>query len=249
MAAKKADDMMEFIKIEGVKNYPKESCGLILKDKAGKSITVSCKNISDAPRQNFVIDPEDYADAAERGEVIGVWHTHIEIPSRASDADKVGCERTQMPWFIVSVRKATQDRFEFEGPTVINPSGFEMPYLERPYVPGVLDCYSLAQDYYRIEHGIILGNYPIRLPDGSPGYKQFVTQYEKEGFVRLINEELKSGDSIIMQIATEHPSHWGIYLGDGVFMHHQHGRLSRKDIYGGMWQKHTTHHLRHKRLM
>jgi cell wall-associated NlpC family hydrolase len=42
------------------------------------------------------------------------------------------------------------------------------------------------------------------------------------------------------------PNHIAVYIGNEMILHHGHGRLSRRDIYGGFWQKHTTHHLRHK---
>ena len=35
-------------------------------------------------------------------------------------------------------------------------------------------------------------------------------------------------------------------LGDGLILHHLQGRLSSRDVYGGYWQKITTHILRHR---
>ena len=241
------DKMMKKIKEEAEKNYPQESCGLVLKS-GKKSITVACKNISSDPRSNFTICPIDYAKATELGEVVGIWHTHVEIPPRASDADKVGCERSGLPWYIVSIRKNGEE-FEFEGPNRIEPEAFEMPYLERPYEENVFNCYSIVQDYYKREFGITLSDRPFFLNDGTPAHTTFKSAYSEEGFVRLHDEEPKNGDVFMMQISANDPNHLGVYVGAGVFLHHQTGRLSRKDIYGGFWKKHTTHHLRHKDMM
>ncbi len=241
----KIDDMMTAIKEEAVRNYPQESCGLILKNNK-KFTTIACKNISGEPKSSFTICPVDYAKATELGEVVGVWHTHVEIPPRASDADKVGCERSGLPWYIVSIRKKGEE-FEFEGPNRIEPESFEMPYLERPYEENVFNCYTIVQDYYKREFDISLGDYPFRLSDGTPAAtEKFKSCYEKEGFVRLHDEEPKNGDIFMMQISADSPNHVGVYVGEGAFIHHQTGRLSRKDIYGGFWKKHTTHHLRYK---
>ncbi len=240
------DDMMRVICDAAVKNYPNESCGVIVQS-GKKSLTVECTNIAEQRQSNFMISPRDYARAAEIGEIVGVWHTHVEIPPTPSAADKSGCEKTRLPWYIVAVRKRGE-KFEFEGPVVIHPTGFEMLYIGRPYVPCVFDCYTLVQDYYKREYDIELSNYPYILEDESPGHTALVNHYVREGFVRIHDETPIAGDVFMMQINTPLPSHLGLYLGDGVFMHHQHGRLSRKDVYGGYWAKHTTHHLRHKRL-
>ncbi|MDP1019744.1 NlpC/P60 family protein, partial [Klebsiella pneumoniae] len=45
------------------------------------------------------------------------------------------------------------------------------------------------------------------------------------------------------------PDHCAVYIGDGMIMHHQIDRLSCRAYYGGMYQKHTTHHLRHRDLL
>jgi cell wall-associated NlpC family hydrolase len=51
-----------------------------------------------------------------------------------------------------------------------------------------------------------------------------------------------------MQVASPVPNHAAVYLGDGLILHHLQGRLSSRDVYGGYWQKVTTHALRHPLL-
>ena len=48
-----------------------------------------------------------------------------------------------------------------------------------------------------------------------------------------------------MQVASPVPNHAAVYLGDGLILHHLQGRLSSRDVYGGYWQKITTHILRY----
>jgi cell wall-associated NlpC family hydrolase len=51
-----------------------------------------------------------------------------------------------------------------------------------------------------------------------------------------------------MQVASPVPNHASVYLGDGLILHHLQGRLSSRDVYGGYWQKVSTHALRHPDL-
>lgn len=241
-----SNDLISFIQEEGARQYPNEACGLVVRV-GKKSVPVACKNVAENPQQHFVMDVRDYAAASDMGEIIGIWHTHVEIPPTPSDADKMGCENSELPWFIVSVYKA-EEGYNFSEMTITEPSGFELAYLERPYAFGVLDCWSLVRDYYRREFNIKLGDYPRIERFWANGYNFFGENWKNEGFVQLVNdEEPRTGDLFLIQTdGSGNPNHIAIYLGDEVILHHCHGRLSRRDIYGGYWHKHTTHHLRHK---
>lgn len=229
----------------GARAYPNEACGLVI-GIGNKSIAFECRNIAPDPKAHFMIDPADYGMLAQKGRVVGVWHTHPDLSPQPSDADRAGCENTELPWIILGVRKQVEG-FGFEGPVLIEPCGFEIPYLERPYVSGVLDCYNILLDFYKREYGIKLNDYPRIEADGRMGFSFFTERYGKEGFVRLIDQTPQPGDVFLIQTQGDTPNHIAVYLGDDMILHHSHNRLSRRDIYGGgFWQKHTTHHLRHK---
>lgn len=241
------DSLNTLMRIAGMEEYPNEACGLVVAV-GKKSIAIKCKNVSPEPESRFTISASDYADACERGEVIAVWHTHTDESAEPSDGDKVSCEETGLPWFILGLHKVGDD-FEFYGPTVTEPSGFEMPYLGRPYISGALDCYSLLVDFYKREYGVRINNYPRIEEDGTMGFSFFVERFSDEGFVRLFDQEPQRGDVFFLMTESKFdtPNHIAIYLGDDAILHHCHGRLSRRDLYGASyWQKHTTHHLRHK---
>ena len=42
----------------------------------------------------FVLSPDDYADAEEAGEITAVFHSHPKSLAIASDADRMGCEKS-----------------------------------------------------------------------------------------------------------------------------------------------------------
>lgn len=240
------NDLLQVVRDAAIAAYPNEACGVVV-SVGKKSIPLVCKNISPEPDMHFIIDPIDYTRASDLGEIIAIWHTHVELPPQPSEADLAGVEMTGLPWYIVSIYKDERGEFHLEGPTLSEPSGFTMGYLERPYVLGVFDCWTLVRDYYKREYDISLGDYPRIGEFWRKGYNFFGENWHKEGFVQLIDEEPRKGDLFLIQTESyDVPNHIAIYIGDDMILHHCHGRLSRRDIYGGYWSKHTTHHLRWK---
>jgi proteasome lid subunit RPN8/RPN11 len=229
--------------------YPAEACGVIV-SQGKKFQVVNCKNISAEPNLHFVIDPKEYSLAEELGDVVAIWHSHVNIPPEPSFADRAGCDASETLWIILSIFKS-DDGFIFSEPVYVAPENKEVPYIERPYLPGVFDCYGLVRDYYKREFGISLRNYALETNEHRlwlPGHSYFVDKFEQEGFVQLFDAELKTGDCLLMQSTDAPPDHVMIYIGDQMILHHVSGRLSARNVYGGYWQKHTTHHLRHKSL-
>lgn len=234
---------------EAIARYPNEACGLIVA-KGARSKLIVCENISEHPDQSFSISHEQYEKASEVGEIIGVWHTHPNKPAVPSDADLASMEVTAVPWHIMSVRHC-ESGIEVVDSAVFEPAGFKMPLLGRPYVYGVFDCYTLAIDYYREEFGIELPMLPhTRVPRfWEKGLNLMEQEFENAGFVRIFDDErdLRVGDLLLMQCSSTVPNHVAVYIGDDMIIHHCQDRLSVRCVYGGSyWQKHTTHHLRHK---
>ena len=241
-------DLYEIIKSEAKKYYPNEACGVIVRI-GKKQLPITCKNVSETPREHFVLSPVDYAKACGLGEVVGIWHTHPEHPARPSEADLAGCESSGLPWYLVAIYKQG-DEIAFSDLISFEPSGFEKGYLGRPYAFGVFDCWSLARDYYRREFGIVLGDQGREEGFWSRGEDLLGGGWKREGFVRLVDdEEPKVGDLFLIQTNKFGiPDHVAIYIGNETILHHCRNRLSGRDLYGGYWKKHTTHHLRHEKL-
>lgn len=98
------------------------------------------------------------------------------------------------------------------------------PYVNRPFIHGIFDCYTLIRDYYRREFGIWLPTNIQRTygwwNDGENLYVDGAPHY---GFQSV--NSIRRHDVIIMKF-TSMPSHAGIYMGDGMIMHHVGGRFS-----------------------
>lgn len=80
---------------------PEECCGLII-DVDGIKTYWKCKNISKAYKtQSFVIDPIDYADGEDRGEVLGIVHSHPNGELAFSQTDRMACKYLDLPFYLV----------------------------------------------------------------------------------------------------------------------------------------------------
>lgn len=247
MITKINNNVVSLIQEAGQARYPNEACGFIVQ-KGKKTVAVEVENESPNPKHHFLINPKAYADVeSEFGEIKAVWHTHTDEPPTPSNADKAGCEASEVTWFIMSVYKREDGAFEFSPLERLEPSGYEEPLYGRPYVQGSFDCYALVVDYLKRKHGIVISNDYERIDKfWLKGKPMFTDNYEKEGFV-VVNDEPQDGDLILFQTdASGEASHIGVYVGDGNFLHHPQWRMSTVETYGGYWEKHTLFRIRHK---
>lgn len=216
---------------------PQEMCGLIHVVK-GRRRFFPCTNIATTPDEHFILDPEDYAIAEDQGEIVAVVHSHPTSRPSPSPADQIGCNNTGLPWVIVNPKTKEWGYCE--------PSDFELPYVGREFVFGVVDCYSLARDWYKREMGIELADFPRRDRFWERGENLYVEGYKSQGFRQVDFNNLQYGDGILMQLGADLPNHGAIYLGDQQILHHVQGRLSSRDVYGGYYVKNTAMVLRHE---
>ena len=210
---------------------PKECVGLLLNIR-GKEKYFPCRNLSMTAHQCFIIDPEDYVRADNIGEIKAIVHSHPVTPPFPSEADKLGCEQSKLPWHIVNPKTEQWGYYE--------PCGYKPPLKGRPWVWGVTDCWSLVRDFYKEEKNIELLDYerPVT-PQVFNDVPLFERYAERTGFKELDpNETLKNGDILLMSIMYNTLNHVAIFL-DGDVLHHLTDRLSCKEPYSAWLQKCT----------
>ena len=210
---------------------PKECVGLLLNIR-GKEKYFPCRNLSMTAHQCFIIDPEDYVKADNTGEIKAIVHSHPVTPPFPSEADKLSCEQSKLPWHIVNPKTEQWGYCE--------PCGYKPPLLGRPWVWGVTDCWSLVRDWYKEEKNIELLDYerPVT-PQEFNDVPLFERYAERTGFKELDpNETLKNGDILLMSIMYNTLNHVAIFL-DGDVLHHLTDRLSCKEPYSAWLQKCT----------
>ena len=208
-------------------SMPKESCGLLAIIKGEKTYW-PCKNIAESSFEFFVIDPDDWAECEDTGEIIGVVHSHPYDPAIPSDNDKASCEYLGLPWHIYSV--LTKDWIMFE------PSGWKAPSLiGRSFIWGVHDCWSLITDWFEENKNIKI-NYTKRPKTLKQFIKNplFVKTLPELGFKELDNkEDIQIGDVLIMESIKNVLGHAAIYVGDQTIFQHCRKRLSSREVYDG----------------
>jgi proteasome lid subunit RPN8/RPN11 len=227
--------------------YPRECCGLIIVVR-GREKYIPCRNVA-VGTEHFVLPAEDFAEAETQGAIMAVVHSHPDAAASPSQADLVACEESGVPWHIVRVdgvdgAPRALDLVTFE------PSGYQAPLVGRTFSHGVLDCYALIRDWYRQVRGIALPDFPRPDDWWNDGHSDLYTAgFTTAGFVMLGDgEPLQKGDVILMQIRSDNgvPNHGGVYIGDGLLLHHQYGLLSTRDVYGGYFQEVTRARLRYR---
>ena len=216
---------------------PFECCGLVLVHK-GKQIYHACNNIAETPDEHFILDPLDYAEAEDKGEIVAILHSHPVSRPEPSEADRVACEKTGLPWHIVNPNTREWGYCE--------PCGYELPYVGRKFVHGVVDCYALVRDWYAKEWGLHLRDYDRRDQWWEKGENLYLDNFAKEGFREISVSDVERGDLILMNLVSPVPNHAAIYLGDQLVLHHVQGRLSSRDVFGGYYLKSSACGLRHE---
>ena len=208
---------------------PKESVGLLLNIK-GKKVYYPCRNLSTYSHQCFILDPEDYVKADSLGQIISVIHSHPTTPAAASEADRISCEASGLPWHIVNPKSEQWGYYE--------PEGYKPALKGRPWCWGVTDCWSLVRDWYLEEKGteLIEGSRPIT-PDEF--IENPVSEEDGDGNTFLLsagfrllkpNEKLENGDVLLMSIMAPGLNHAAIFL-NGEVLHHLADRLSCQEPY------------------
>lgn len=236
--------------------YPNECCGLVISD-GDKPLYVPCNNASKNPGK-FEIPGDEYAEAEERGQVLAIVHSHADWTAEPSEADRVSCELSGLPWIIVSVREGeARDVFRFE------PSGYQAPLVGRHFHHGVLDCYSIIRDAFSRELGIEIPDFERADNWWKTDTELYLDKFHEAGFMRVSDGSVQAWDVPLMQYHSDRTNHAGLILPkngtlksqpllhpvSGAMLHHVYGRLSERVIYGGHWADITRVVVRHARLI
>ena len=218
---------------------PKEACGLVVVVK-GRERYIPCQNLAPNATDMFILDPEDYAKAEDLGEITAVFHSHPVTAAAPSEADRIACESSGLPWVICNPVVDTWAE--------LAPCGFKAPLIGREYTWAVADCWTLIRDWY-IENNILLPDWPRPAdPKEFENNPIFDECWATAGFSLIDEEEeLKRGDALLMRINSKGLDHCAVYIGDSMILHHLAGRLSSRDIYGGggWYETVTGKRLRH----
>lgn len=213
---------------------PRECCGLLLLDAyEGTLHYAPAANLAPGRggEDRFTLDPTAWIAADAFGTVLAVVHSHPNYSANPSMADRASCERSGLPWLIVGWPSGAM--------VELHPEGWSAPLEGRTFHHGVLDCYTLVQDWYRRERGILLPDFEREDGWWERGQNLYREGLEAAGFVQVSGEPQR-GDGLLMRVAAKVENHAAIYLGDGYILHHLYGQLSRRERWDWPWQRRTT---------
>lgn len=229
----------DFIKAHALET-DNEVCGLII-EKDGEYIPIRCKNVSYNPSEHFIVDPFDYLMAAQQGTIVAVYHSHNDNKLNFNFLSMFDIDQSKFNQLIYILYYIPKGTFN-----IIDPKEASCKYLGRKFVLGKMDCWTLAQDFYRDEFQIILGDY-----ERSSGWKKqnpniMENSFLAEGFVEV--KDLKFGDLLLFSRSISKPAeHIGIYIGSNLFLHQSDKEDSNISLYNHFYQSTTKYKLRHKK--
>ena len=210
---------------------PEEACGLLAIIK-GKETFWPCKNLAEGKFEFFVLDPDDWAECEDTGEVIGVIHSHPVGAATPSDTDKAACEHLGFPYYIYSIQHDHWEKLE--------PIGWKAPSLiGRKFIWGKYDCWSIISDWYLETKNIKLKEWkrPKRIKNffENPLFEKGLplTGFKKQETIKKI----KVGDVLLFQSITGNLDHVALYLGDNMILNHNIKSLSCRQLFDFNYQQ------------
>lgn len=232
--------------------YPNECCGFIVNREY-----IECKNIHDDPENEFKISPYDLVRAEKLGKIEAIVHSHPDGSSKPTTFDLIHMSKHGVPWVICSYPEIDI--------AVHKQLNYQAPLINREYIHGTLDCFSIVRDYYSRELDVEIDNFERQdlWWESADNADLYVDNFASQGFVQV--DDLQRHDVILCRVMpTEHVNHALIYLGDdgslnseqtdGVIgnhlvLHHPYLRRSRREIYGRIWQERAAIIVRHNSLI
>jgi proteasome lid subunit RPN8/RPN11 len=203
-----------------------ETCGFVLTS----GDVAQVPNAAADPRNFFSIAPEDYAAYDDLG-IAGVWHSHITEPD-FSPADQTVMRTDSLPWAVFCL---ATDTFSQANPGVV------APFIGRPFVYGLYDCYSLVSDFLS-DLGVTMPTWQ-RGPWGewdTPEFVPFDNEAHNQG-VEVTDDNYRTGDIICFNLGQypNHIDHIGVFNSTTTFLHHLAQKKSRLDRFSPYWKEHV----------
>lgn len=227
------------------REYPKESCGLVVGD-----TYIPCFNYASIPERDFSISPADYLRA---GKVRAIIHSHPNGPHFPTARDMQSQITSAVVWGIIVT----------DGERASEPIlwGDQLPTADligREFVHGIADCYSVVRDAYAAGRERMSAQTmsdwpldPIALPDvprddswwhetdEHKAQDLYTDHFAKFGFVKIAQSEARPGDAFLMAIKSKTLNHAGVLVSRDLILHHLPQRLSRREP-AGSWARHAN---------
>lgn len=215
-----------------------EVCALVVQ-KGRKQQLILCENTHSDPSEHFRISEQQWADAEDIGDIVGLLHSHPGEGARpiASPRDVQQCNATGILWGIYAPDCDEYAEISPETPGLIG----------RPFILGSDDCWGIIMAWHA-KQGVTLSDWRVDYPWWEDQYTDnlYADNWYAEGFREA---EEGPGCMVIMQVSANKWNHAGIITEDGQLLHHLYGENSCVTPYkAGYFKDRTVICLRHKDL-
>lgn len=212
--------------------YPKEACGIITADEG----YLPMLNVAEDPQEHFALP----AAALEKlSGALAIVHSHPDGPDAPSASDIAGQMNSALPWGLCVVSSDRTVSKPFYWGDMLEPP----PLIGREFrhgpsgTDGKGDCYALIRDWYRLEKGITLPDFPRDDAWWETGGDLYEAHFAEAGFVEIPAQQARDGDVFMMKVQSDRINHAGLLVdGEQLILHHLSGRLSRREPMG-RWYK------------
>lgn len=215
--------------------YPHESCGIVR-----NGIYEPMVNNDPDPANAFDFERAVLTDPA----VQAIVHSHPDGPLYPSALDMEQQLAMDIPWGLVMTNGEYCEPTLWWGPGVAMPPLVGRGFRHGPSgSDGRGDCYALVKDWYKIHRGLDMVEVPRDHEWWAKGQDLYTAHLQPQRFREITIEQLQPGDGVLMHVLATVPNHAGIYLGNGLILHHLPNRLSREEPLM-RWRHLVTHFLR-----
>lgn len=229
-----------------VESYPNECVGFFDTD----GIYHKLQNLSVEPTKHAVPPAKVVASLLANDKIAALCHSHPDGPDCPSELDMRSQEEMYLPYSIIATNGQACAKPFVWGDTLVD----DRPILGRPFRHGVNDCYDLLR-------ALFLRSHEILLPQFARGWEWWLPSYEGEtdlyrrgfaeaGFNEVSQTDPKPGDVWLAAVRSKVPNHAGVYLGDGLCVHHPSSGLAYDPVRVSKrepvvrWVPYITHWLR-----
>ena len=201
--------------------YPRESCGIVLKDGA----YIACENHAvDAghdPTQTFALNDAIYLKHYIAGDLAAIVHSHPEGSEYPTKADMEGQNSTRVPWGIIRTTQKADKGIKAHGLFWFGDGVPKPALIGRGFRHGVTDCYALIRDWYA-ESGIAIPEFPREWKWWNDGKTSLYEDHFADAGFEILPQSAKAkvGDVFFMRLYSKVPNHAGVYIGNGLILHH-----------------------------
>lgn len=231
------------IREEATAAYPNEAVWLIT-ERGCKQVD----NIHENPLKFFEVRPKDLAKARAEG-LLAVVHSHPDMDDVPSASDMQAQINNDVPFGVLSSGSESSGPIRWWGMKE------RSPLLGRPFVHGITDCYAMIRDFYFMELGIDLPEFPRDWMWWNEDLSMFQDNFVEAGFREVKISEAKPHDVLLFKIRAPVTNHGGVLLDNDLFIHQMgtpslavdHSRPSAREPVS-RYMSLITHVLRHRDL-